>query len=62
MPEEHNRRLTDHVSTLLLVHSQSAIENLEREGVRGRIELVGNTMIDSLLAHLDRARGRSPLG
>jgi UDP-N-acetylglucosamine 2-epimerase (non-hydrolysing) len=60
MPEEHNRRLTDHVSKLLLVHSPSAIENLEREGVQGRIELVGNTMIDSLLAYVDRARDSRP--
>ncbi len=33
MPEEHNRRLTDHLSTLLLVHSESAIENLSDEGI-----------------------------
>ena len=33
MPEEHNRRLTDHVSDLLLVHSESAIENLRAEGI-----------------------------
>ena len=60
MPEEHNRRLTDHISSLLLVHSQSAVENLDREGVRGRVELVGNTMIDSLLANVDRARAAHP--
>ena len=36
MPEEHNRRLTDHVSDVLLVHSESAIENLRRRGHRGR--------------------------
>jgi UDP-N-acetylglucosamine 2-epimerase (non-hydrolysing) len=60
MPEEHNRRLTDHVSSLLLVHSQDGVANLEREAVRGRVELVGNTMIDSLLAHVDRAREARP--
>ena len=32
MPEEHNRRLTDHVSTLLLTHSEDANENLATEG------------------------------
>ena len=32
MPEEHNRRLTDHLSNLLLVHSESAVENLRARG------------------------------
>ena len=51
MPEEHNRRLTDHLSAVLLAHSESAIENLEREGIDAdRSHLVGNTMIDSLFA------------
>ena len=57
MPEEHNRRLTDHISTLLLTHSESANENLVTEGIRGdHIAFVGNTMIDSLHACLDSAR------
>jgi UDP-N-acetylglucosamine 2-epimerase (non-hydrolysing) len=61
MPEEHNRRLTDHVSSILLAHSASAVENLAREGIEpGRVHLVGNTMVDSLLTHLDRARKLQP--
>jgi len=61
MPEEHNRRLTDHVSELLLTHSASANENLEREGIDpSRIHLVGNTMIDSLFETLERARASKP--
>ena len=61
MPEEHNRRLTDHLSHVLLAHSENALENLAREGVeRERVHLVGNTMIDSLLAHVDTARARRP--
>ena len=60
MPEEHNRRLTDHVSTVLLVHSQSGVDNLDREGISDGVELVGNTMIDSLLRHVDAARERRP--
>jgi UDP-N-acetylglucosamine 2-epimerase (non-hydrolysing) len=57
MPEEHNRRLTDHLSTLLLTHSQDAGENLEREGIVGEsVVFVGNTMIDTLLANVRRAR------
>ena len=60
MPEEHNRRLTDHMSNILLVHSQSGVDNLHREGIRDGVELVGNTMIDSLLRHVDVARERRP--
>jgi UDP-N-acetylglucosamine 2-epimerase (non-hydrolysing) len=61
MPEEHNRKLTDHLSDLLLTHSAGALENLEREGIDpARVHLVGNTMIDSLLSHLDAARARTP--
>jgi UDP-N-acetylglucosamine 2-epimerase (non-hydrolysing) len=57
MPEEHNRRLTDHMSALLLTHSEEANENLAAEGIDGdRVVLVGNTMIDTLLANVERAR------
>lgn len=57
MPEEHNRRLTDHLSTLLLTHSEDAGENLEREGIPDEaVAFVGNTMIDTLLRSVDRAR------
>jgi UDP-N-acetylglucosamine 2-epimerase (non-hydrolysing) len=59
MPEEHNRVLTDHVSDILLAHSEEAILNLSREGISpGSVHLVGNTMIDSLLEHLEAARAR----
>jgi UDP-N-acetylglucosamine 2-epimerase (non-hydrolysing) len=56
MPEEHNRRVTDHLSTLLLTHSESANENLRREGIdASRVRFVGNTMIDTLVATVDAA-------
>jgi UDP-N-acetylglucosamine 2-epimerase (non-hydrolysing) len=57
MPEEHNRRVADHLSTLLLTHSQSANENLRSEGIaEERVCFVGNTMIDTLRAAEDVAR------
>jgi UDP-N-acetylglucosamine 2-epimerase len=46
MPEELNRVLTDHLSDLLLCPSGTAVENLEREHVAGRVELVGDVMVD----------------
>ena len=61
MPEEHNRRLTDHVSSLLFAHSPDALANLEREGIEpALVHLVGNTMIDSVLEHVEAARARRP--
>ena len=61
MPEEHNRRLTDHLSVVLLAHSQDGVDNLLREGIdTNRVHLVGNTMIDSLLANVERAHKRRP--
>jgi UDP-N-acetylglucosamine 2-epimerase (non-hydrolysing) len=60
-PEEINRKLTDAISTLLLVSEQSGVENLAREGVpKDRIFLVSNVMIDCLLGHRELAK-RSPL-
>ena len=57
MPEEVNRILTDHLADLLFVTEESGVHNLEREGVpKHKIHLVGNTMIDSLLAFREQAR------
>jgi UDP-N-acetylglucosamine 2-epimerase (non-hydrolysing) len=58
MPEEHNRKMTDHLSTLLLTPSEDGNDNLAAEGITGdSVVLVGNTMIDTLLSNVERARG-----
>jgi UDP-N-acetylglucosamine 2-epimerase (non-hydrolysing) len=55
MPEEINRRLTDQLCALMFVTSPEAVGYLAREGrPAGGVHLVGNPMIDTLLAHLDR--------
>ena len=59
MPEELNRVLTDHASDLLLCSTPTAVANLEREHVHGRIELVGDVMADVSLAFASVAEGRS---
>ena len=56
MPEELNRVLTDHLSDVLLCPSPTAVANLEREHVAGRIELVGDVMVDVALLFQPRAR------
>ncbi len=56
MPEEVNRVVTDRVSDYLFAPSPDAVRNLEDEGYRDdQIHLVGNVMVDTLLANLDRA-------
>ena len=61
MPEEHNRRLVDHVSTYLFAPTANARKNLEREGVWGKIYVTGNTVIDAVIQHLPMAERKSSL-
>ena len=49
MPEEINRKVTDHVSDLLFAPSQLAVENLAREGVTEGVYFVGDVMYDLFL-------------
>jgi UDP-N-acetylglucosamine 2-epimerase (non-hydrolysing) len=57
MPEEINRVLTDRISRWLFTTCAGASDNLFAEGIPAAwVHLVGNVMIDTLLAHLDRAR------
>ena len=61
MPEEVNRIVTDSLADLLLTPSADADDNLKREGIPARkIRQVGNVMIDTLVANLDKAR-QNPL-
>ncbi len=63
MPEEVNRLVTDSVSDDLLAPSPDAVDNLLAEGhAPDRVHLVGNVMIDTLFANLDRARQGGALG
>jgi UDP-N-acetylglucosamine 2-epimerase (non-hydrolysing) len=57
MPEELNRIVTDHLTDHLFIHSPEANDNLHAEGIPAeRIHLVGNTMIDTLVALEGRFR------
>lgn len=57
MPEEINRMVTDAITNYFFTTSESANQNLRRSGISDeRIFFVGNTMIDTLLAHMDRLR------
>lgn len=57
MPEEINRLVTDAITNYFFTTSEVANANLRRSGVgEDRIFFVGNTMIDTLLANMDRLR------
>ena len=59
MPEELNRVLTDHMAELLLCPSATAAENLRAESVAGRVEVVGDVMVDVALRWQPAARARA---
>jgi len=57
MPEEINRRLTDHCSTLLFAPTNTAVKNLLQEGIKmDSIFHVGDTMVDVLQSYMPLAR------
>lgn len=56
-PEEINRILTDHVSSLHLVCTESGIEFLHREGLRDSVHLVGDPMYDAFKYYSSRLDG-----
>jgi UDP-N-acetylglucosamine 2-epimerase (non-hydrolysing) len=61
MPEEHNRRLTDHISNYLFAPTERTKANLEKENVWGKIFVTGNTVIDAVNQHLPIAEKKSSI-
>jgi UDP-N-acetylglucosamine 2-epimerase (non-hydrolysing)/UDP-GlcNAc3NAcA epimerase len=59
MPEETNRVLTDHMSSLLFCSTETAVRNLETESAVGAKHLVGDVMADVSLAFAPIAADRS---
>jgi len=56
MPEEQNRVLTDHISKWLFCPTQTAADNLKKEGVTAGVSVCGDVMLDSVLHFLKLAR------
>jgi UDP-N-acetylglucosamine 2-epimerase (non-hydrolysing) len=61
MPEEHNRRLTDHISNYLFAPTERAKANLTKECVWGKIFITGNTSIDAVKDHMPIAEKKSKI-
>lgn len=59
MPEEINRILSDRVSTLLFCPTQTAIQNLENEGIKDGVINVGDVMFDVALFYKEQAKSES---
>lgn len=50
-PEEINRICTDHVATLLLMSTEGAVKELEKEGLLNRAHYVGDPMYDAFVGY-----------
>lgn len=61
MPEEINRVLSDHCASLLFCPTRTAVENLEAEGIREGVHLVGDVMYDAILQFGALAKQRSQI-
>jgi UDP-N-acetylglucosamine 2-epimerase (non-hydrolysing) len=59
VPEEVNRVLTDHVSNFLFAPTQTAVDNLKREGINDGVYLTGDVMLDSFLQFSEVAQRNS---
>ncbi len=61
MPEEINRVVTDHISDILFCPSESAMNNLLREGIGAGLFQVGDVMCDAVLYNEQAAQKHSTI-
>jgi UDP-GlcNAc3NAcA epimerase len=61
MPEEINRILTDHVSSLLFCPTTTAVKNLATEGITDNVHHVGDVMYDAALVFGELAEKQSSI-
>lgn len=61
MPEEINRIVADHVSTLLFCPTKAAVKNLEREGIVSNVWNTGDVMYDVVLQFSKKSKAKSTI-
>jgi UDP-GlcNAc3NAcA epimerase len=61
MPEEVNRILADHVSSLLFCPTKAAVDNLNNEGVINGVSNVGDVMYDVAVYQKDRCSKKNEI-
>ena len=59
MPEEHNRRMVDHISDYLLAPTKESKQNLINEKIHGKIYVTGNTVMDAVKQHIELSEKKS---
>jgi len=59
MPEEHNRRIIDHISEYLFTTNDKGRQNLLKENVMGKIFITGNTIVDAAIQNIEFAHKTS---
>ena len=61
MPEEINRVVSDSISTILFCPTETAVKNLEKEGITTRVYNVGDIMLETYLFYKNRALKNSSI-
>ncbi|HKZ21972.1 MAG TPA: UDP-N-acetylglucosamine 2-epimerase (non-hydrolyzing) [candidate division Zixibacteria bacterium] len=61
MPEEINRKVTDHLSQILFCPTPQSVKNLKKEGITKEVYLVGDLMFEALLSNLQVAQKKSTI-
>jgi len=59
MPEEHNRRMIDHISDLLFATNEKGARHLYDEKIMGEVFITGNTIVDAAIQNFDIAISKS---
>lgn len=60
IPEEPNRVITDYLSTVLFCPTETAVQNLKKEGIEEGVYNVGDVMYDCILENREIALKRIP--
>ena len=61
MPEEHNRRMIDHISEYSFVTNEKSKQNLLKENVLGKIFITGNPIVDAAYQNREIAKEKSDI-
>ncbi|MEW6096332.1 MAG: UDP-N-acetylglucosamine 2-epimerase (non-hydrolyzing) [bacterium] len=61
MPEEINRVITDHLSSFCFAPTNTAVDNLKKEGIENGVYLTGDVMYDAALKGIEIAKSKSQI-